>query len=104
MSHVEVVRHVTAEQSKTVTVTCTNSAGTATDPTTLTAVVTPPDGSTAETYVYNTDDEWERTSAGVYTFTYTPDSGNPYVPWRIRFKSVTSGVNAVTDLELWVDP
>jgi hypothetical protein len=107
MSHITIEKHVHAGQSKIVTVRATDLNGDVADPTTLTAVVTPPDGTADESYVYGTDDEWAKTSEGVYTFTYTPDSGNKFVPWRIEFTSETDGtpdISAVTVLELWVDP
>lgn len=54
-----------------------NTAGTLTDPSTVTLVVREPDG-TRVTYIYGTDVEVVRASAGVFTFSHTPDQVGRY--------------------------
>lgn len=103
MAHRVDAGHTNVGQTKTVTVTCRNSAGVLTDPTTLTArVVSPEPGAEIVTYVNGTDSQWSRTSEGIYTLTITPDYGHPE-PWYIHVQSVTGTVTATTILSLTVD-
>jgi hypothetical protein len=64
-----------------VTTTFKNAAGAATDPTTIRLLIKTPDG-TETTYLYDTDEEVARVTAGVYKFElYLTQSGNHYYRW-----------------------
>ncbi len=59
----------------------TNSAGTLTDPTTVSVTIREPDG-TKTTYVYVTDPEVVKDSTGVYHISFVPDQiGSHGVYW-----------------------
>ena len=68
MAHIEVKRHLARHATGTMTVTFKNSAGSVTDPTTVTFTVRSPAG--VETaYVYGTDSQVTKSSTGVFVLT-----------------------------------
>lgn len=74
-----------------VSTTFKNLAGTATDPTAVTAIVVQPDG-TSTTYTYLTDAQVVKDSAGVYHIDVTPTTAGT---WLIRWR----GTGAVATQE-----
>jgi nitrogen fixation protein FixH len=77
----------------TVSVSFTDSDGTAVDPDTVTFKLREPCG-TITSYVYGTDSEVARSSAGNYTATFTPDKGGR---WFCRWESTGTGKKTTAD-------
>ncbi len=76
-----------------VSVTFTNSAGTAVDPDTVTFRTCSPNNTKAS-YVYGTDTEVSKVSTGNYTADFTPDKAGR---WYFRWES--TGVGTKTAVE-----
>lgn len=76
-----------------------NNAGTLTDPTTISVTIRQPSG-TKTTYIYNTNPEVVRDSAGTYTISFVPDSAGP---WGIYWLG-TGTVPRATEVFVTINP
>jgi hypothetical protein len=76
-----------------------NSAGTATDPTTVTCMVREPDG-TETSYVNGTDVECVKDSTGEYHLIVALNAAGS---WKVRWKGVAV-VDAAAEHEILADP
>ena len=81
--HITIARNINRGDTRTITATFRNAAGTLTDPTTVTFTVRTPTG-TETAYVYGTDAEVVKGSTGVYSMVVALTAGNNSNPWQVR--------------------
>ena len=82
MTTLELLTGVDRDDLVRATATFANSAGTATDPTTVTVYVKNPAG-TLSTYIYGTDAEVVKSATGIF---YIDVDCNKAGEWHVRFK------------------
>lgn len=86
-----------SHQSWYVDIATTDADGTASDPTTVVAIVRNPATGNETTYTYGTDDEMTKTATGDYRLLFTPSAEHPDYPveWWLEVRT-TSTVGGLT--------